>query len=367
MKTTTKIKLLTDGEGKKLLLRTMEAFNDACNNIAEVCFREHSASKFSIQKLVYHRIREEYGLSAQLTIRAIAKTCEAYKLNKKVQPKFKKRGCITYDQRILTFKGMDLPHPQVSLTTLEGRKLFNIIIRDYYKGRANRTTGQVDLVYRDGDFYLYATCDMPEETPINPETIIGVDLGVNKIAVASDGQVFVNDKIEKVRVKYLRQRGQLQKKATKASKRKLREISGREARFRADVNHCISRKLVQTAKDTNSAIALEDLTGIRARTTVRKSERAKRHSWSFYQLRMFITYKAILAGVPVVLIDPRNTSRMCRVCGHTEKANRKTQEKFCCLKCGHTENADYNAACNIAARAASISPLWSAKPLLKVA
>jgi IS605 OrfB family transposase len=185
--------------------------------------------------------------------------------------------------------------------------------------------------------------------------------------VSSDGQVFHSEAVEKVRVKYLRQRGQLQKKATKASKRKLREISGKERRFRSDQNHCISKKLVQTAKDTNSAIALEDLTGINDRTRVRKSGRAKRHSWSFYQLRMFITYKAALLGVPVVVVDPRNTSRMCRMCGHTEKANRKSQERFCCRKCGHTENADYNAACNIAARAASISPLWSAKPLLKVA
>lgn len=350
-----------------MLLHTMEVFNDACNFIAATCYTQHTANKFGVQKLVYQQVREQFGLSAQLTIRAIAKACEAYKLNKKVQPKFKKRGCITYDQRILTFKGMDLPHPQVSLTTLEGRMLFNINIRDYYKGRADRVVGQVDLVYRDGEFYLYASTDMPEDTPINPENIIGVDLGVNKIAVASDGQVFVNEKIEKVRAKRLRQRGQLQAKGTKASKRKLRKVSGKEAKFRADVNHCISKKLVQTAKDTNSAIALEDLTGIRERTTVRKSERAKRHSWSFYQLRMFIAYKALLAGVPVVLVDPRNTSRMCRVCGHTEKANRKSQEVFCCRKCGHTENADYNAAVNIAARAASTGPLWSAKPLLKVA
>jgi IS605 OrfB family transposase len=367
MKTTTKIKILTDKNGKKVLLDTMEAFNDACNEIAAVCFKEHSANKFGVQKIVYHSIRAKYGLSAQLTIRAIAKACESYKLNKKVCPKFKKRGCITYDQRILTFKGMDLAYPQVSLTTLEGRKLFNIAIRDYYKGRTDRIVGQVDLVYRDSEFYLYASTDMPENTPINPENIIGVDLGVNNIAVSSDRQVFASDNLEKVRLRYLKQRSQLQAKQTKASKKKLREISGREARFRSDTNHCISKKLVKTAKDTNSAIALEDLTGINERGTVRKSQRAKRHSWAFYQLRMFITYKAALAGVPVVLVDPRNTSRMCRMCGHTEKANRKSQEVFCCKSCGHSENADYNAACNIAARGASIIPLWSVKPLLKVA
>lgn len=208
---------------------------------------------------------------------------------------------------------------------------------------------------------------MPEDTPIKPDDIIGVDLGVNKIAVSSDGQVFASEGVEKVRLGYLKLRSQLQRKKTKASKRKLRKISGREARFRSNINHCISKQLVKKAKDTNSAIALEDLTGINEGKRFRKSQRAKRYSWSFYQLRQFITYKAILKGVPIIIIDPRNTSRECSVCGHIEKANRKSQEIFCCKKCGHTMNADYNAAINIAARAASISPMSSAKQLVKVA
>lgn len=363
MKTTIKIKLKADGDGKRVLLDTMEAFNNACNEIATTCYTEHSASKFSIQKLVYHQVREKFGLSAQLAIRAIAKTCEAYKLNKKVQPKFKKRGCITYDERILSFKGLT----KVSLTTLEGRKTFDIIIGDYFKGRADRIKGQVDLLYRDGEFYLFATCEQPEDTPINPENIIGVDMGVKNIAVTSDGDVYASDKVEQVRLRYLRVRGELQSKGTKASKRKLRQISGKERRFRSDTNHRISKQLVEKAKDTNSAIALEDLTGIRERTTVRKAQRAERHSWAFYQLRQFITYKAILKGIPVVVVDPRNTSRQCSVCGHTEKANRKSQSEFCCRLCGYSENADYNAAKNIAARAVSMSLLSSARKLVKVA
>ena len=159
MKTTIKIKLLTDVIGKKLLLETMEAFNDACNEISATCFSEHSASKFFIQKLVYHQIREKYNLSAQLTIRAIAKTCEAYKLNKKVQPKFKKRGCITYDPRILTFNSN---YSKVSMNTLRGRNKFNILIRDYFKGNINRAKGQVR-----------------------------VDLGIKNIAVTSNGDVSI--------------------------------------------------------------------------------------------------------------------------------------------------------------------------------
>jgi predicted transposase len=175
VKTIAKMHLLADETGSKRLLDTMKAFNAACNEIAENCFAKKSASKFTIQKLVYHNIREKYGLSAQLTIRAIANTCEAYKLNKNVQPKFKKHGSITYDSRILTFKGLHLQYPQVSITTLEGRQLYNLSICAYFSGRTNRVQGQVDLMYRKGKFFLYATCDMPEDTPLEPDDVLGVD------------------------------------------------------------------------------------------------------------------------------------------------------------------------------------------------
>ena len=363
MKTTIKIKLLTDQDGKKILLDTMEVFNKSCDEIAETCFKEKSASKFRIQKLVYHDIRRKYGLSAQLTIRAIAKTCDAYKLNKKTQPKFRKHGAVVYDERIIAFKGLT----QVSITTIEGRKKYDIYIRNYFRKRSKRVKGQVDLVYQNGELYLYATCDMPEETPISTDDFIGVDLGIVNIATDSTGSTFSGEKVEQIRIKCQKQRSDLQSKNTKYSKRKLRQVSGKETRFRSDLNHCISKKLVEKAKDTSSAIALEDLSGITKRTTVRKSQRAKHHSWSFYQLRSFIEYKATLSGIPVVLVDPRNTSRMCSECGYIDKNNRKNQSEFSCLKCGHTANADYNAAINIAARAASTSLLSSVKQLSKVA
>jgi predicted transposase len=177
MKTTIKIQLEADGIGKKRLLDTMEVFNKACNEIAETCFEQKSCSRFKIQKLVYHHIRKKYGLSAQLAIQAIAKTCKVYKINKKKQPKFKKHGAITYDDRILTFKGLSGEFPQVSLTTLDGRRVYDIHILNYFAGRMNRVKGQTDLVYQNGKFYLYATCDMPEDTPLETDDFLGVDLG----------------------------------------------------------------------------------------------------------------------------------------------------------------------------------------------
>lgn len=346
----------------------MEQFNAACNEIAETCFNEQTASKYTIQQLVYHRIREKYELSAQLTIRAIAKTCEAYKLNKKVKPTFKKHGSITYDSRILTFKGLHLQHPQVSITTLEGRQLYNLAICAYFRGRTDRVQGQVDLVYRKGKFFLYATCDMPEDTPLEPDDVLGIDLGVKNIAVDNTGTTFSNEKVEQVRRKLHKLRGDLQSKGTKSAKRKLKRVSGREARFRTDTNHRISKYLVEKAKGTGCAIALEDLSGINQRTVVRKQQRSERLSWAFYQLRSFITYKAALAGVPIILVDPRYTSQRCNKCGHTEKANRKNQAEFECKRCHHTDHADCNGAKNIRDKGLlSTSLSVSATALLKSA
>jgi putative transposase len=104
---------------------------------------------------------------------------------------------------------------------------------------------------------------------------------------------------------------------------------------------------VHKAAVSCKAIALEDLSGIQARTTVRHEHRYERHSWAFFQLRAYITYKAAWAGVPVRLVDPKNTSRICSACGHCDKANRKSQAEFCCQRCGVALNADFNAARNI--------------------
>src|SRR5262249_26088553 len=134
---------------------------------------------------------------------------------------------------------------------------------------------------------------------------------------------------------------------TKNAKRRLKQTAGRERRFHRATNHCISKALVKKAVVSCKALALEDLFGIRERVTVRHEHRYERHSWAFFQLRQYITYKAAQAGVSVHLVDPRNTSRTCSACGHCEKANRTSQESFLCQRCGFATNADYNAALNI--------------------
>ena len=341
------LKLVPTEDQHHALLETMHAFNAAANHVADVAFREQSANKFELQKLTYGELRTTYKLPAQLAIRAISKASEAYKRDRSIKPTFKPEGAIVYDQRVMSFKGLS----QVSLTTLSGRVLVPFRIGDYQQARLDRIKGQADLIYRNGVFSLAVTLDAPEPEPQAVEGTLGVDLGMINLATDSTGETFSGEAVEHNRKRHQALRQRLQKRGTKSARRHLKKLSGKEARFKRTTNHVISKRIVQKAQSTGQGIAIEDLRHIRSRTerTVRKSQRSRHSSWTFGQLRQFISYKAALAGVPLHTVDPRNTSRTCHACGHCAKENRKSQASFVCVNCGHTDNADRNAAKNISA------------------
>jgi len=214
------------------------------------------------------------------------------------------------------------------------------------------------LIYRKGTFYLAVTLDIPTPTPDETTDVLGIDLGIINIATDSTGESFSGEAVEKTRKRYHALRQRFQKRGTRSAKRHLKKLSGKEARFRRNSNHVISKRIVKKAQQNKQAIALEDLRHIRIRTEarLRKSQRAKHSSWAFFQLRSFLSYKAALAGVPLHMIDPAYTSRTCSECGYCAQANRKSQAVFCCQSCGYTDNADRNAAINIS-RAVVMQPI----------
>jgi putative transposase len=259
---------------------------------------------------------------------------------------------VVYDERIMAFHGLE----EVSLTVLQGRTVVPMQMGDYQRVQFHRAKGQADLVLIKGTFYLLVTLDTPEEPPMVPERFLGVDLGIINLAMDSDGHPATGAEVERVRQRCVIHRQTYQATHTKAAKRRLQKLAGKESRFRRWVNHTIAKRLVAYAKDTKAALVLEELTHIRDRMTVRKGQRNKHTSWSFRQLRAFISYKAARAGVPVVFVDPHNTSRTCSRCGFVEKRNRRSQADFSCLRCGHTLHADLNAAKVLAARGAISRP-----------
>jgi IS605 OrfB family transposase len=180
--------------------------------------------------------------------------------------------------------------------------------------------------------------------------MLGVDLGIANIAYDSDGQRWAGARLNSMRHRNRRLRGKLQKKGTKSAKRLLKKRRRKESRMARDVNHSLSKKIVVKAQCTGRGIALEDLKGIGERVKARKPQRATLKSWSFRQLGNFIAYKATLAGVPVVFVDPAHTSQECPACGHACRANRSRQARFKCVSCGLAGPADAIAALNIRVR-----------------
>ncbi len=134
------------------------------------------------------------------------------------------------------------------------------------------------------------------------------------------------------------------------SRRLLKKRRRKEARFAADVNHQISKRIVAEAQRTGRGIAVEELTGIRARVRLRQPQRAAVHSWAFAQLGAFLGYKARAAGVAFVEVDPAYTSQTCSAFGWVDQRNRRSQAAFECGQCGFVGHADHNAAIVIAAR-----------------
>ena len=235
----------------------------------------------------------------------------------------------------------------VSIWTVAGRERISFVCDERTAVLLEHRRGESDLVYREGNWFLLATVEVEEPPPGTPEDWLGVDLGIKNIAADSAGETYSGGHLRGLRHRYGRVRSRLQSKGTKSAKRLAKKRRRREHRMARDTNHRISKRIVEKAKRTKSGIALEDLQGIRGRVRARRSQRSTLHSWSFGQLRSFIEYKARLAGVPVVFVDPRNTSRTCPKCGHCDKRSRPNRDTFCCTACGFAGPADSIAAENI--------------------
>jgi len=348
MKLIAQVKLLPTPEQADALKRTLEQANAACRFVSDTAWETKTFRQYDLHHLCYQAIRSQFGLSAQVAVRVIGKVADAYKLDRQSKRTFRSTGSIAYDDRILSWQ---LAKSTVSIWTVEGRLHIPFVCGERQRALLESRQGETDLVTFRGAFFLSATCEVQEPEPIDVEGALGVDLGVTNIAVDSDGEVHSSSEVNSVRQRHRRLRAKLQRKGTKSARRRLRQLSGKESRFARNVNHVISKQLVTKAKDTKRAIALEDLEGIRQRVTVRRRQRATLHSWSFFQLRSFVSYKAQRVGVPVVFVDPRNTSRTCPACGHVDKRNRPTQSQFSCVSCGFAGFADHIAASNIARRA----------------
>jgi len=356
MQLTLQLKLLPTSDQATVLRATMARFNEACTWLAAQAFATQISNKLTLQRLYYHELRTRFALPSQMAVRCLARVAGTYRRDKSVCPTFRPDAAMPYDQRIMG-----------------GRALVSFLIGPYHRQRFDaHEPRQCHLIVReDGQWFLLVVIQVLDGTPFPPTDFLGVDLGVIHLATTSDGTTHSGADVEACRTRYARYRQRLQRavhvaqmdgKRPKNIRRALKRTARREARFRRDTNHRISKTLVAAATGNGERMALEDLTHIRTRTRFRKPQRAQMAGWSFAQLRFFVEYKAQRAGVPVVLVDPKHTSQECSQCGYIARANRQSQAVFSCKQCGHTTHADYNAALNIRARARVRWPIVAVRP-----
>ncbi len=251
----------------------------------------------------------------------------------------------------------------VGVTLKCGRVDFKLSIGGYQIAllRGQTLTSATLNKSKKGDYYINFVVEI--DTPPTGKTpkVIGVDLGRRDIATTSTGKSWSGEQIQSVRDRFSRVRANVQRKRTRNSRRLLRRLSGRERRFQEWLNHNISKQLVSEALISGAALAFEDLTGIRDSLNQKprsKTERRRTNNWAFFQLRIFVNYKAAIAGVPVVFVPPAYTSQTCSRCRHIHPEKAKSYrngKKFKCGHCGFEHDADINAAINIADLGASVS------------
>lgn len=349
MKLTLKIKLLPSEEQAQKLLDTIKEVNTACNEISDVAWEKKTFNTFKLHNLTYYHIKSVFGLSSQLIVRAISKVSASYKLNKKCKQVFRLNGSIAYDSRILSYS-----KDFISISTIKGRIKIHFICHrpdwlPYIKGEA-------DLIARKGKYFLFQCVEFPDEKVKNVEEFIGCDFGLVDICTLNNGKSFNSKSLQNYREKRQKIRSSLQSKGTKNAKRVLKRLSGKERTHGTIINHTISKQIIQFAKIENKGIAIEDLKGIRFSSLKKgKKFRSKVGKWSFYQLRQFLTYKSLLNGIPLVIVNPRYTSQMCNECkciGTRQGKIFQCTNKNCKID---TLDADYNAAKNISLLGRSIN------------
>ena len=356
MTITAKVQIVATDADKVLLDETMSVYRDACNYVSDYVFQTHDLKQFSLNKVLYSTLREKFGLKSQMAQSVLKTVIARYRTilenqNKWIRPTFKKPQ---YD--LVWNRDYSLTQNGFSVNTLNGRvKLpyFAEGMSKYFDHTIYRF-GTAKLTNKHGKYYLHipVTYDVEESNISDICNVVGIDRGINFVVATYDSHHksgFVSGKtIKQKRAAYSKLRKELQMRQTPSSRRRIKAIGQRENRWMQDVNHQVSKALVEN-NPKHTLFVLEDLSGVRNATErVRTKDRYVSVSWSFYDLEQKLIYKAKQNQSTVIKVNPRYTSQCCPVCGHIEKANRnKKLHLFTCKDCGYKSNDDRIGAMNL--------------------
>ena len=329
------------------LLETGKRFREACQIVLDYGFFEKTFNKNKLNKGTYKNVREKIPTLPSALVQTARDTAsESLKQTELTQKIHRKSFTVRYDRRTFKF----YPDSRtISLTTIKGRLVFPVVdspLIEKYRGEYTNAQVSIDTKHKKMFVMVQVEVEQEREKKVDSSDIrvIGIDRGINNIAVLSNNTFFNSKHLKEVKGRYRYNRRKLQHAGTRSAHRKLREMSGRERRFVLDTNHMISKKIVNLPYNV---FALEELgaSGMKMKKNGRRLN-SKIGSWSPFQLQQFVEYKAEDLRKVVVYVDPRYTSQTCSRCGYANKNNRKGSD-FHCLNCNFQLHADLNAARNI--------------------
>lgn len=322
--------------------------------------QEHRCwNRVALHHLVYYQVREKYpALGSQMVCQAIHRVADAYKA-------LRANGGIPNDQPVpaITFtpssvnfdrRTYSISGEYFTLFTPTGRAKVEFACGPHQKALLlSGIPKEGRLTTYKGIWYLNLVFDLPDPVPLQGDRAMGLDVGENNLVATSTGKVFGGGKLRHDRDRYLASRRRLQSNGSRASKRKLKAISGKERRHVRHVNHVTSKAIVAQALQAGATILrMEDLTHIRAHIKAGLRVRTRLHRWAFRQLQDFVQYKAEAVGLRVEFVEPAYTSQTCNVCGAIGK---RVKHRFAC-SCGNLAHSDLNASRNIAKFAGLSNP-----------
>ena len=381
MQVTIKVKLkITNSETASNFSKTMEQYRQACNYVSEYIFNHDFDMKQSrLNKELYSELRNLFSLKSQMaqsvirTVIARYKTVKSQMLRRPYKYQDQNTGEWHRETRNLNWlcKPISFNRPQVdlqrnrdwsylsngqlSINTLDGRVKASPVCHgfsQYFDGTWK--FGLAKLLKSGNKWYLHisATKEVADFDKQTVKHVVGIDRGLRFLATTYDEQgntaFFDGKAIMRKRAKYQKLRATLQAKGTKSAKRRLKKLSGRENRWMSDVNHRLSKTLVQRY-GADTLFVLENLNGVSfERADLPKALRNQNKSWAFYQLEQFLTYKAHLNNCEVVEVSAKYTSQRCPKCGVIKKDNRNHgKHEYHCINCGYRSNDDRIGAMNI--------------------
>jgi IS605 OrfB family transposase len=338
------------------LTDTAAQFTAVFNKVAAYGWGRREKNGVTLHHACYRPLKAQYpDLVSDLHIQARVKATEAVKSTLARLRRGRKVSCPQSSAcppryNVHTFT-VDWESRTVRLSTTAGRQTLRFHVPAYferYMGAADVDTA--DLIHRDGRWRLHIVVTVPTPEVAANDTVIGVDFGLNQPVVTSHNRFLGRRRWRAIEARRFKLKRALQRKANKSAKRHLRRVRHKQARFRRDCDHVLSKQIV-AATPPGGTIALENLKEVRTRAKRRRGKQNRRlHSWSFAQIKTFVTYKAESRGCTVAAVDPRHTSQRCSRCGYTARNNRRSRAWFRCRRCGFQLHADLNGARNIAAK-----------------